>query len=177
MVNLRSLGWEVVRHGFKSTSARNGIGAKTVRFFKMKFNGLGSQLVPRDPQFARTRLVGLSVLYCKTRVAGRTSGHPRGSLAMSISTRAVSAPILTSFCVLYLVLGGANPLCTMTVADGPSEGSSQIGAVPAPATRVPCPGVFLGRMAASNGEPRPIVSVVPEGTSIEVRGYPCIGGS
>jgi hypothetical protein len=88
--------------------------------------------------------------------------------------RAVAPPAIAGFCFLYLVLGGANPECVMTDANGPARGSSQIGAVPAPAVRAPCPDTFLQRMAGAAGL---IVSAVPEGTRAEVHGYPCVGGS
>ena len=75
-------------------------------------------------------------------------------------------------CFVYLVLGGANPECVMTVANGPSMGKDgEIGAVPGPVQRVPCPPAFLGQW---NGR---MVSTVPEGTHLEVHGYPCFGGT
>jgi hypothetical protein len=87
------------------------------------------------------------------------------------------AAALTAACFVYLVQGGANPECAMTVADGPARGSSQIGAVPAPATPVPCPAAFLGRFASAGSGPGIIVSTVPDGTRVEVHGYPCFGGT
>lgn len=90
---------------------------------------------------------------------------------MFSNIRVLAAPAAGALCFVYLVLGGPNPECVMSVADGPSRGSSQIGAVPAPAARVPCPTSFLGQWGGR------LVSVVPQGTSVEVHGYPCAGGS
>ena len=95
-------------------------------------------------------------------------------MTRTVPTIAAAAAAL---CFVYLVQGGANPECAMTVADGPARGSSQIGAVPAPATRVPCPTSFLGRFAPAGGGPGIVVSTVPDGTHVEVHGYPCFGGT
>jgi len=90
---------------------------------------------------------------------------------MSRSIRFLAAPALGAACFVYLVLGGANPECAMTVANGPAMGRDyQIGSVPAPAQRVPCPPAFLGRWKGW------VVSTVPEGTRVEVHGFPCFGG-
>lgn len=92
-----------------------------------------------------------------------------GAAATAVAHRKHLGPFV------YLVLGGANPECAMTIADGLARGSSQIGAVPAPASRVPCPGAFLGRLATGGGAGM-IVSMVPEGARM-VHGYPCFGGT
>ena len=89
---------------------------------------------------------------------------------MFTSIRLVVAPAIAIACFVYLVLGGADPECVMTVASGPSMGRDyQIGSVPAPARRVPCPPSFLGQWKNQ------VVSTVPEGTKIEVHGFPCGG--
>ena len=83
--------------------------------------------------------------------------------------RLLAAPALA--CFVYLVLGGANPECAMTVANGPGGRDYQIGTVPAPAQVVPCPPAFLRSWKGY------VVSTVPEGTRVEVRGYPCFPGT
>lgn len=85
--------------------------------------------------------------------------------------RLLAAPVPMAPCFVYLVMGGVNPECAMTVANGPEGRDYQIGSVPAPATRVPCPPAYFGQW---NGK---VVSVVPEGTRVEVHGYPCFGGT
>lgn len=86
--------------------------------------------------------------------------------------RFVAAPAAAAACFVYLVLGGANPECVMTVAEGPVMGKGyEIGGVPPPVQRVPCPPAFLGRW---NGY---VVSTVPDGTSVEVQGFPCFSGT
>ena len=86
-------------------------------------------------------------------------------------TRLLAVPAMAVPCFVYLVLGGANPECAMTVANGPGGRDYQIGSVPAPAQRVPCPPAFLGQW---NGM---VVSTVPEGARVEVHGFPCFGGT
>ncbi len=87
-----------------------------------------------------------------------------------IGYRVVAA--LAAPCFVYLAIGGANPECVMTVANGPDMSRADaIGSVPGPTQRVPCPPSFLGRWKQW------IVSVVPEGAHVEVRGYPCSGGT
>ncbi len=86
-------------------------------------------------------------------------------------TRLPALPAIAVPCCVYLVLGGANPECAMTVANGPGGRDYQIGSVPAPAQRVPCPPAFLGQW---NGM---VVSTVPEGARVEVHGFPCFGGT
>jgi hypothetical protein len=77
-------------------------------------------------------------------------------------------PTIALPCFIYLVLGGANPECAMTVASGPEMGMGYaIGGVPSPAERAPCPPTFLGRWKNF------VVSTVPAGTHIEVHGAPC----
>ena len=90
---------------------------------------------------------------------------------MSSSIRVLAAPALGAACFVYLVLGGANPECAMTVANGPGGRDYQIGSVPAPAQRVACPPSFLGHWKGW------VVSTVPKGTRVEVHGYPCFGGT
>lgn len=85
--------------------------------------------------------------------------------------RLLAAPAAAVVCFVYLVLGGADPECAMTVANGPSGRDYQIGTVPPPAQIVPCPPMFLGNWQGY------VVSTVPEGTRVEVRGYPCFPGT
>lgn len=43
-------------------------------------------------------------------------------------------------CSIYVIDGTeAQPICAMTTQNGPTAGSSQIGAVPLPVKNVPCP--------------------------------------
>ena len=87
---------------------------------------------------------------------------------MGRKTARVAAPAIALPCFIWMVLGGANPECVMTVASGPEMGMGyEIGGVPSPAVRAPCPTSFLGRWKNY------IVSVVPEGTHVGVHGYPC----
>jgi hypothetical protein len=86
-------------------------------------------------------------------------------------TRLLAAPAAGLACFLYLLLGGANPLCVMTVASGPVMGKGYaIGGIPPPVQRVPCPPAFLARW---NGY---VVNAVPEGTNVEFHGLPCAPG-
>ena len=85
--------------------------------------------------------------------------------------RLLAAQVVAVACFVYLVLGGANPECVMSVANGPVMGKGyEIGGVPPPVQRVPCPPAFLARW---NGY---VVNAVPDGTSVEVHGFPCAPG-
>ena len=85
--------------------------------------------------------------------------------------RLLAAPATAAACLVYLVLGGANPECVMTVANGPVMGKGyEIGGIPPPVQRVPCPPAFLATWKGF------VVNAVPEGTSVEVHGFPCAAG-